>query len=188
MQPTMRSHSTLQSCFASSADMLAVMIRNMFLPSARLSAAMFNPASAICSGNACSRLVISLTAPVRERKAPSWATKTGSSIAGWSSLSAGIEASIPADSELQPAIDEPVFVAQLGAFRSRTGAVSEITNLEQAFPEQMAEAGLNIAADRRADGKNMFRIMTASMSAEEAKQLCSVLWDRMVGCMVKPVP
>ena len=97
-------------------------------------------------------------------------------------------ASAPADSELQPAIDEPVFVAQLGAFRSRTGAVSEITNLEQAFPEQMAEAGLNIAADRRADGKNMFRIMTASMSAEEAKQLCSVLWDRMVGCMVKPVP
>ena len=97
-------------------------------------------------------------------------------------------ASTPADSELQPAIDEPVFVAQLGAFRSRTGAVSEINNLEQAFPEQMAEAGLNIAADRRADGKNMFRIMTASMSAEEAKQLCSVLWDRMVGCMVKPVP
>jgi len=30
---------------------------------------------------------------------------------------------------------------------------------------------LNIAADRRADGKNMFRIMTAGMSADEAKRL-----------------
>ena len=97
-------------------------------------------------------------------------------------------ASTPAGSEIQPVVEETVFVAQLGAFRSRTGAVSEITNLEQAFPEQLAEAGLNIAADRRADGKNMFRIMTAEMSADEAKQLCSVLWDRMVGCMVKLVP
>ena len=34
----------------------------------------------------------------------------------------------------------------------------------------------------------MFRIMTAGMSADEAKRLCSVLWDRMVGCMVKLVP
>ena len=96
--------------------------------------------------------------------------------------------STPADSEIQSTFDETVFVAQLGAFRSRTGAVNEITNLEQAFPEQMSKAGLNIAADRRADGKNMFRIMTAGMSADEAKQLCSVLWDRMVGCMVKLVP
>ena len=71
---------------------------------------------------------------------------------------------------------------------SRTGAVSEIATLEQAFPEQLSDAGLNIAADRRSDGKNMFRIMTAGMSAEEAKQLCSLLWDRMVGCMVKLVP
>ena len=97
-------------------------------------------------------------------------------------------ASTPADSELRPAVDEAVFVAQLGAFRSRTGAVSEITSLEQAFPDQLSGAGLNIAADRRADGKNMFRIMTAGMSADEAKRLCSVLWDRMVGCMVKLVP
>ena len=97
-------------------------------------------------------------------------------------------ASTPADSELRPAVDEAVFVAQLGAFRTRTGAVSEITSLEQAFPDQLSGAGLNIAADRRADGKNMFRIMTAGMSADEAKRLCSVLWDRMVGCMVKLVP
>ena len=94
----------------------------------------------------------------------------------------------PADSKAQAGSDEAVFVGQLGAFRSRTGAVSEIATLEQAFPEQLSDAGLNIAADRRSDGKNMFRIMTAGMSAEEAKQLCSLLWDRMVGCMVKLVP
>ena len=94
----------------------------------------------------------------------------------------------PADSKAEAGSDEAVFVAQLGAFRSRTGAVSEIATLEQAFPEQLSDAGLNIAADRRSDGKNMFRIMTAGMSAEEAKQLCSLLWDRMVGCMVKLVP
>ena len=65
---------------------------------------------------------------------------------------------------------------------------SQVATLEQAFPEQLSDAGLNIAAERRSDGKNMFRIMTAGMSAEEAKQLCSLLWDRMVGCMVKLVP
>ena len=97
-------------------------------------------------------------------------------------------ASAPTDIEVEATADEAVFVAQLGAFRSRTGAVSEIANLEQAFPDQLSQAGLNIAADRRADGKNMFRIMTAGMSADQAKQLCSVLWDRMVGCMVKLVP
>ena len=42
--------------------------------------------------------------------------------------------------------------------------------------------------DRRADGQNLFRIMTSGMTADEAKQLCSRLWDRMVGCMVKIVP
>ena len=86
------------------------------------------------------------------------------------------------------AANQTMFVAQLGAFRSRTGAANEIATLEQAFPDQLAAAGLNVTMDRRADGQNLFRIMTSGMTADEAKQLCSRLWDRMVGCMVKIVP
>ena len=85
-------------------------------------------------------------------------------------------------------VEETMFVAQLGAFRSRTGAASEIVTLEQAFPDQLATAGLNVAADERSNGQNLFRIMTSSMTVEDAKQLCSRLWDQMVGCMVKAVP
>mgnify|MGYP001989218055 FL=1 len=86
------------------------------------------------------------------------------------------------------AANQTMFVAQLGAFRSRTGAANEIATPEQAFPDQLAAAGLNVTMDRRADGQNLFRIMTSGMTADEAKQLCSRLWDRMVGCMVKIVP
>ena len=98
------------------------------------------------------------------------------------------DASMPPLETVSEEADETLFVAQLGAFRSRTGAVSEIANLEQAFPDQLATAGLSIAADRRADGQDLFRIMTTGMTAEDARILCSTLWDRMVGCMVKMVP
>ena len=86
-----------------------------------------------------------------------------------------------------PAI-EASFVVQLGAFQSRTGAIAEIATLQQSFPDQLADSGLNINANRMADGSNMFRIMTNGMSADAARDLCSLLWQRMVGCMVKMVP
>lgn len=84
--------------------------------------------------------------------------------------------------------DQAMFVAQLGAFRSRTSAANEIATLEQTFPGHLSTAGLNVATDKRTNGQALFRIMTSSMTADEAKQLCSRLWDQMVGCMVKMVP
>lgn len=84
--------------------------------------------------------------------------------------------------------DQAMFVAQLGAFRSRTSAANEIATLEQTFPGHLSAAGLNVATDKRTNGQTLFRIMTSSMTADEAKQLCSRLWDQMVGCMVKMVP
>ena len=83
---------------------------------------------------------------------------------------------------------EASFVVQLGAFQSRTGAITEIATLQESFPDQLADSGLNINADRMADGSNLFRIMTNGMSADSARDLCSLLWQRMVGCMVKMVP
>ena len=80
------------------------------------------------------------------------------------------------------------FVVQLGAFQSRTGAVTEIAALQQSFEADLADAGLNIHASKMQDGSNLFRIMTGNMSADSARQLCSLLWERMVGCVVKPVP
>jgi len=97
-------------------------------------------------------------------------------------------ASAEQDNAQLEVIEETLFVAQLGAFRSRTGAATEITTLEQTFPDQLSKAGLSVTTTRRANGENLFRIMTSSMTAEDAKQLCSRLWDQMVGCMVKMVP
>lgn len=80
------------------------------------------------------------------------------------------------------------FVVQLGTFPSRTSAITEIATLRATFPEQLAASGLYIDADSLIDGRRMYRIMTGSMSAGSASNLCSILWRRMVGCMVKPVP
>ena len=80
---------------------------------------------------------------------------------------------------------EPAFVAQLGAFRSRSSAMSEIEMLQQAFPSDLAAAGLDIAPGRMADGKDVYRITTDKMSAADATSLCDMLWNRMVGCMLK---
>lgn len=86
-----------------------------------------------------------------------------------------------------PASNE-AFVVQLGTFPSRTSAITEIATLRATFPEQLAASGLYIDADSLIDGRRMYRIMTGSMSAGSASNLCSILWRRMVGCMVKPVP
>lgn len=80
---------------------------------------------------------------------------------------------------------EPAFIAQLGAFRSRSSAQSEIAMLQQAFPSDLAAAGLDIAPGRLSDGKDVYRITTNAMSAAEAADLCDVLWNQMVGCMLK---
>ena len=80
---------------------------------------------------------------------------------------------------------KPAFVAQLGTFRSRSSAMSEIAMLQQAFPSDLATAGLDVSTGRMANGKDVFRITTSQMSAEDASGLCDVLWNRMVGCMIK---
>ena len=96
------------------------------------------------------------------------------------------DASMADQTDLPPA--EPSFVVQLGAFKSRTGAITEIATLQENFPDQLAASGLNIDAARMANGGSMFRIMTGSMTADAARDLCGLLWERMVGCMVKMVP
>ena len=63
--------------------------------------------------------------------------------------------------------------------------MSEIAMLQQAFPSDLAAAGLDVATGRMANGTDVFRITTSKMSAADATSLCDVLWDRMVGCMIK---
>ena len=82
---------------------------------------------------------------------------------------------------------EPSFVIQLGAFRSRSGALSEIGRLQVISgkqgprrPEYIPGRGLN--------GGSVFRIMTDAMRETEAERLCGLLWSDMVSCVLKAVP
>ena len=80
------------------------------------------------------------------------------------------------------------FVAQLGAFSSRTGALSEIGRIQTNFPGKSALAALTITPWQRGDGSSIFRITTSKMLAEDAQRLCGELWDSMVSCMLRAAP
>jgi len=80
------------------------------------------------------------------------------------------------------------FVAQLGAFSSRTGALSEINRIQTNFPGKHALAALTITPLQRDDGSSIFRITTGEMLAEDAQRLCGELWDSMVSCMLRTAP
>ena len=80
------------------------------------------------------------------------------------------------------------FVAQLGAFRSRTGALTEISRIQTNFPGKSALASLTITPLQRDDGSSIFRITTSRMLAEDAQRLCGELWDSMVSCMLRAAP
>lgn len=83
---------------------------------------------------------------------------------------------------------EKGFVVQLGAFSSRTGALSEISRIQTSFPERSALAALTITPLQRNDGSSIFRITTNKMPAEDAQRLCGELWDSMVSCMLRGAP
>lgn len=80
------------------------------------------------------------------------------------------------------------FVVQLGAFSSRSGAMSEVNRIKASFPDSTDLAGLTITTSPRYDGTSIFRITTSEMMAEEAQRLCGELWANMVSCMLRAVP
>ena len=83
---------------------------------------------------------------------------------------------------------EPDFIVQLGAFRSRSGALSEIGRLQLAFPGNVDLAALNVTSGKDSSGASVFRIMTNAMQATQAERLCSLLWTDMVSCVLKAAP
>ena len=80
---------------------------------------------------------------------------------------------------------ERSFVAQLGAFSSRTGALSEISRIQTHFPGNNALTALQITPSQRNDGTSIFRITTGRMPVEDAQRLCNELWSGMVSCMLR---
>jgi len=78
------------------------------------------------------------------------------------------------------------FVVQLGVFRSEGDAHHEIAILKDRLTQHLADTLLLIETDRMADESRLFRIVTDSMPAASASALCRVLWNRRVGCMVRP--
>ena len=86
------------------------------------------------------------------------------------------------------AAGEPSFIIQLGAFRSRSGALSEIGRLQVVFPDNRDLAALNISPGEDSNGGSVFRIMTDAMQVTEAERLCGLLWSDMVSCVLKAVP
>ena len=104
----------------------------------------------------------------------------------WTSLASGTQLSPrPA-----PALagGESSFFVQLGAFRSKSGALSEIGRLQIVFPDNRDLAALIVSSGEAADGSSVYRIMTDSMQVAEAERLCSLLWTDMVSCVLKAVP
>ena len=89
------------------------------------------------------------------------------------------------DTDFDP---ERSFVAQLGAFSSRTGASSEISRIQTSFPDKSALAALRIFPSQRDDGTSIFRITTGEMAAEDLQRLCGELWTGMVSCMLRAAP
>ena len=55
-----------------------------------------------------------------------------------------------------------------------------------AFSEQFEE--LPDTPTIPTDGENVFRILTQSMPADAAAQICEALWQRMFGCLLKALP
>ena len=71
-------------------------------------------------------------------------------------------------SEAQPSLrlalaqagGEPSFFVQLVAFRSKSGALSEIGRLQVVFPDNMDLAALIVSSGEASEGLSVFRIMT----------------------------
>ena len=83
---------------------------------------------------------------------------------------------------------EPNFIVQLGAFRSKSGALSEIGRLQLVFPGNVDLAALNVASGEDSTGASVYRIMTNAMQVTHAERLCSLLWTDMVSCVLKAAP
>lgn len=75
MQLTMLSHSSPQRRCASSASILLVVMRKIDEPSSRRRGVIVSEARALLPGKSVWIRLISVSAPVRDLKAPSWATK-----------------------------------------------------------------------------------------------------------------
>ena len=71
-------------------------------------------------------------------------------------------------------------MAQLGAFSSRTGALSEISRIQTHFPGNNALTALQITPSQLNDGTSIFHITTGRMPVEDAQRLCNELWSGMV--------
>lgn len=73
---------------------------------------------------------------------------------------------------------EPSFFVQLGAFRSKSGALSKIGRLQVVFPDNMDLAALILSSGEASDGSSVFCIMTDPMQVAEAERLCSPVVGR----------
>ena len=83
---------------------------------------------------------------------------------------------------------EPSFFVELGAFRSKSVALSEIGRLQFVFPDNIDLAALIVSSGEASDGSSVFRIRTVFMQVADAERLCSLLWTDMVSCVLKAVP
>ena len=83
---------------------------------------------------------------------------------------------------------DPSFIVQLGAFRSKSGALSEIGRLQLVFPGNVDLTALNVASGEDSNGASIYRIMTNAMQVTQAERLCSLLWTDMVSCVLKAAP
>lgn len=77
------------------------------------------------------------------------------------------------------------FAAQLGSYRAEAGAQQGIALLQTQFPVVLAKAGLRVVEAELGSGQALYRIVTGPLTRSAATDICTAMWDKKLGCLLK---
>jgi hypothetical protein len=74
---------------------------------------------------------------------------------------------------------------ELASYSTINKANHGLNILTKALPEEMPHVKLHVAAARLSSGRNIFRVVSAPISLENAKDICTFFWNRQYACIIK---
>lgn len=78
-----------------------------------------------------------------------------------------------------------VFFAQLGSFSTKSAADQAANEFRQSFPDLFNTITLSVNAHQFASGKTLFRVRTKAAERESITEICDILWQERLGCLIK---
>ena len=78
-----------------------------------------------------------------------------------------------------------VFFAQLGSFSTKSAADQAADEFRQSFPDLFNTITLSVNAHQFASGKTLFRVRTKAAERESITEICDILWQERLGCLIK---